>query len=135
MADPAYRRKISRQLNKGESLHALKRDLLYAHEGTIRARHLEQQTEQAWCLTLVTNAVVTFTTGYYGLAVESMRRTGRRIDEEVLAHISPAHSENIDFFGAIDVDIDVDIEGDIEGDLAQLGPTGYRPLRVRDTLV
>jgi hypothetical protein len=23
---------------------------------------------------------------------------------------------------------------DIEGELAQLGPTGYRPLRVRDTL-
>jgi TnpA family transposase len=46
LADPAYRRKISRQLNKGESLHALKRDLLYAHEGAVRARHLEQQTEQ-----------------------------------------------------------------------------------------
>jgi hypothetical protein len=105
LADPAYRRKISRQLNKRESLHALKRDMPYAHEGTIRARHLEQQTEQAWCLTLVTNAVVTWRT---------------------LAHISPAHSENINFFGAIDVDI--------EGELAQLGPTGYRPLRVRDTL-
>ncbi len=34
LSDPTYRRKISRQLNKGESLHALKRDLLYAHEGT-----------------------------------------------------------------------------------------------------
>ena len=30
------------------------------------------------------------------------------------------------FFGAIEVDIDAE--------LAQLGPTGYRPLRVRDTL-
>ncbi|MEZ2390629.1 Tn3 family transposase [bacterium RCC_150] len=126
LADPGYRRKISRQLNKGESLHALKRDLLYAHEGAVRARHLEQQTEQAWCLTLVTNAVVAWTTEYYGLAVESMRMAGRRIDEEVLAHISPAHSEKINFFGSIDVDI--------EGELAQLGPTGYRPLRVRDTL-
>ncbi|GAP61484.1 transposase for transposon Tn1546, partial [Arthrobacter sp. Hiyo1] len=126
LADPEYRRRISRQLNKGESLHALKRDLLYAHEGVIRGRHLEQQTEQAWCLTLVTNSVVAWTTEYYGLAVESMRRSGRRIDEEVLAHISPAHSENINFFGAIEVDI--------EGELAQLGPTGYRPLRVRDTL-
>jgi TnpA family transposase len=126
LADPAYRRKISRQLNKGESLHALKRDLLYAHEGAIRARHLEAQTEQAWCLTLATNAVVAWTTEYYGLAVESMRRAGRRIDDEILAHISPAHSENINFFGAIEVDI--------EGELAQLGPTGYRPLRVRDTL-
>ena len=126
MSDPAYRRKISRQLNKGESLHALKRDLLYAHEGTVRARHLQEQTEQAWCLTLVTNAVVTWTTEYYGLAVESMRAAGRRVDDEILAHISPAHSENINFFGSIDVDIDAE--------LAQLGPTGYRPLRVRDTL-
>lgn len=40
--------------------------------------------------------------------------------------ISPVHSENINFFGSIDVDI--------EGELAQLGPTGYRPPRVRDTL-
>ena len=126
LSDPGYRRKISRQLNKGESLHALRRDLLYAHEGTVRARHLEGQTEQAWCLTLATNAVIAWTTEYYGLATEQMRRAGRRIDDEVLAHISPAHSENINFFGAIEVDIDAE--------LAQLGPTGYRPLRVRDTL-
>ena len=106
LSDPVYRRKISRQLNKGESLHALKRDLLYAHEGTVRARQLQAQTEQAWCLTLVTNAVVAWTTEYYGLAVESMRAAGRHVDDEVLAHISPAHSENINFFGAIEVDID-----------------------------
>lgn len=126
LTDPEYRRRISRQLNKGESLHALKRDLLYAHEGIIRGRHLEQQTELAWCLTLVTSSVVAWTTEYYGLAVESMRRSGRQVDDEVLAHISPAHSENINFFGAIEVDI--------EGELSQLGPTGYRPLRVSDTL-
>jgi hypothetical protein len=124
--DPDYRRKIARQLNKGESLHALRRDLLYAHEGMIRARHLEAPTEQAWCLTLATNAVITWTTEYYGLAVEQMRRQGRRIDDEVLTHISPAHSENINFFGAIEVDIDAE--------LAQLGPTGSRPLRLPDTL-
>ena len=92
----------------------------------MRARHLERQTEQAWCLTLVTNSVIAWTTEYYGLAVESMRRGWRRIDDEVLAHVSPAHSENINFFGAIEVDI--------EGEFAQLGPTGYRPLRVRHTL-
>ena len=70
--------------------------------------------------------MIAWTTEYYGLAVEQMRRTGRRIDDDVLAHISPAHSENINFFGAIEVDIDAE--------LAALGPTGYRPLRVRDTL-
>nr|WP_245562798.1 hypothetical protein [Nocardia araoensis] len=44
----------------------------------------------------------------------------------MLAHICPAHSENINFFDAIEVDIDAE--------LAALGPAGYRPLRVRDTL-
>lgn len=92
----------------------------------IRARQLADQTEQAWCLTLATNAVIAWTTEYYGLAVEQMRRSGRRVDADVLAHISPAPSADINFFGAIEVDI--------EGELAQLGPTGYRPLRVRDTL-
>ncbi len=95
LSDPDYRRKISRQLNKRESLHAWRRDLLYAHEGMIRARHLESQTEQAWCSTLATNAVIAWTAEYYGLAVEQMRQEGRRIDDEVLAHVSPGHSENI----------------------------------------
>ena len=67
-----------------------------------------------------------WTTEYYGLAVESLRADGRRIDDEVLAHISPAHNENINFSGSIDVDI--------ETELAQLGPTGYRLLRLRSTL-
>lgn len=57
--------------------------------------------------------------------MEQTRCEGRRVDDEVLAHVSPAHSENI-HFGAIEVDIDAE--------LAQLGPTGYRPLRMRDTL-
>ena len=70
--------------------------------------------------------MIAWTTEYYGLAIESMRRGGRHVDDDVLAHISPAHPENINFFGAIEVDID--------GELAQLGPTGYRPLRVLDTL-
>jgi len=36
----------ARQLNKGESLHALRRDLCYAHEGAVRHRHHEDQSEQ-----------------------------------------------------------------------------------------
>lgn len=75
----------------------------------IRARHLEQQTEQAWCPTPTTNAVIAWTTECCGLAVVSMRAAGRRIDDEVLAHIPPARSENINFFGAIEVDIDAEL--------------------------
>jgi Tn3 transposase DDE domain len=43
-----------------------------------------------WCLTIATNAVVTWTTEYNGLAVTALRRAGRDIDDAVLAHIWPA---------------------------------------------
>jgi TnpA family transposase len=122
VSDESYRRKIARQLNKGESLHALRRALFYAHEGALRRRFRDEQAEQAWCLTVATNAVVTWSTEYYGLAVDELRAAGRHIADEVLAHISPAHSENVNFFGSITVDI--------EAELAQLDETGFRPLRL-----
>ena len=121
LSDPAYRRKIARQLNKGESLHALRRDLRYARQGTITQPHLPGQTEQAWCLTVLTNAVVTWSTEYYSLAVARLRAQGRNIPDAVLTHISPAHSENINFFGVITVDVDAE--------LAKLDDQGLRPLR------
>lgn len=69
LADEAYRRRITRQLNKGETLHSLRRDLSFAHEGAVRRRHLDQQTEQALCLSLVVNAIITFNTVYLELAL------------------------------------------------------------------
>jgi len=122
LADETYRRRITRQLNKGENLHALRRALAYAGEGALRRRHHEQQSEQMWCLTLATNAIVTWTTEYHGLAVAALRRAGRHIDDEVLAHIWPTHHENVHFYGTHAVDID--------GELAKLDDDGYRPLRM-----
>ncbi|GIJ28257.1 DDE transposase [Micromonospora qiuiae] len=124
LADETYRRRISRQLNKGENLHALRRSLAYAGEGALRRRHHEQQTEQMWCLTLATNAIVCWSTEYHGLAVGALRRDGRQVDDEVLAHIWPTHHENVHFYGTHSVDID--------GELAQLDTDGYRPLRLAE---
>jgi TnpA family transposase len=120
LSDPAYRRRISRQLNKGESLHALRRELHYARHGTVTTPHLTEQTEQAWCLTILTNALVTWTTEYYTLAVKQLRSQGRWVPDELLSHISPGHSDNINFFGVINVDI--------EAEMAKLSG-GWRPLR------
>jgi len=120
LADETYRRRIARQLNKGENLHSLRRTLAYAGEGAVRRRHHEQQTEQMWCLTVATNAIVTWTTEYYGLGVAALRRGGRHVDDEVLAHLWPSHHENVNFYGTHSVDID--------GELAKLDADGYRPL-------
>jgi TnpA family transposase len=93
-----------------------------AGEGALRRQHHEQQSEQMWCLTLATNAIVCWSTEYHGLGVAALRRTGRQVDDEVPAHIWPTHHENVHFYGTHSVDID--------GELAQLDTHGYRPLRV-----
>jgi hypothetical protein len=54
--------------------------------------------------------------------VTARRAQGIQIDDEVLAHISPAHSEPVQFFGSIPIEVDKE--------LAQLDHAGYRPLRL-----
>jgi hypothetical protein len=88
-----------------------------------RQNTLAGQTEQAWCLTVLTNSVVTWTTEYYGLAVAQMSAAGQAVDDELLAHISPAHSENVNYHGTINVEVDTE--------LGKLDPAGYRPRRAR----
>ncbi|MFE7902945.1 Tn3 family transposase [Streptomyces sp. NPDC057424] len=118
-------RKIARQLNKGESLHALRRQLHYAREGKVTRRQSEQQNEQAWCLTVATNAVVCWHTEYMGLGVDELRGACREVDAEVLAHISPARSSVVNHYGSITVDY--------EHELAQLDDQGHWPLRTVTT--
>ncbi|MFI0351971.1 Tn3 family transposase [Actinomadura sp. 9N407] len=91
----------------------------YAQQGAITKPHLEQQTEHARCLTVLANAVVAWTTEYYSRAVLELRAQGREVPDEVLAHISPDRSDNINFFGVINV----------EAELAKLDGAGWRPLR------
>jgi hypothetical protein len=86
----------------------------------VRHRHHEDQSEQALCLTVVTNAIVAWTAEYLGLAVGE-RSGGRYIDDEVLAHVSPAHNENIGFNGTFSFEV--------ASEPAQL-VDGYRPLRL-----
>ena len=70
---------------------------------------------------MLTNAVVAWTTEYYSRAVLELRSQGRSVPDEVLAHISPGHSDNVNFFGVINVDV--------EAELAKLDGGGWRPLR------
>ncbi|MFF7730882.1 Tn3 family transposase [Streptomyces sp. NPDC008001] len=104
LSDPVYRHQIARQLNKGESLHSLRRQLLYAREGKVTRSRPEQQSEQAWCLTVTTTAVICWHTEYLGLAVDTLRAAGREVDADVLAHISPARSSAVNYYGSITVD-------------------------------
>ena len=88
--NPDYRRRIHRQLNKGEALHALRRFLFFAHQGKVQRRQADQQTNQVLCLNLVTNAIVTWNTVYMNAAIERLRAEGRIGRDIDLGHLSPA---------------------------------------------
>ena len=120
LTDETMRRGILRQLNKGENLHQLRRTIAYAGANGLRHHTHEQKTEQMLCLTIATNAVVTWTTEYYTRALDVLRAAGRTIDATHLAHIWPTHHANISFYGVHHVDIDAE--------LATLTNAGYRPL-------
>ena len=97
--NPDYRRRIHRQLNKGEALHALRRFLFFAHEGKLQRRQADQQTNQVLCLNLVTNAIVTWNTVYMNAAIERLRAEGRIGRDIDLGHLSPALYGHVNPYG------------------------------------
>lgn len=97
-----HRRRIHNQLNKGESLHALRRQIFFANQGQIRRSQTDDQDLQGECLTLLTNAVICWNTVYTAAAIEHLRSRGQITDEHHIAHLSPANHEHINFHGRYD---------------------------------
>ena len=94
-----YRRRIHTQLNKGESLHALRDFLFVGDKGVIRRKQSEAQTNQAMCLNVVTNAVIIWNTVYMQAVLDQLRVEGYPVQEEDLAHLAPARFEHINPYG------------------------------------
>ncbi len=93
------RRRIQAQLNKGEALHGLREFLLFANKGTLRKKQEEELMNQASCLNLVTNAVVTWNTVYMAAVIDRLRAEGKTVNEEDIARLSPARYEHINPYG------------------------------------
>ncbi|CAN5445908.1 hypothetical protein BH10ACI1_BH10ACI1_08530 [soil metagenome] len=99
LQSPEYQKKITVQLNKGEALHALRRDVFIANEGKIRKRNHEDQLNQAACLNLVVNAITVWNTVYMTAALEQLKSEGYEINENDVKNLSPARSEHINMYG------------------------------------
>ena len=97
--DPAYRRRILIQLNKGESRHSLARVTYFGQKGEVRQRYREGQEEQLGALGLVVNAVVLWNTLYMHRALEEMRGRGMQIVTEDIERLSPLGYDHINFLG------------------------------------
>ena len=96
---PDYRRSMSRQLNKGEQLHTLRRFLFFANEGEIRRSQHEDQTTQVLCLNLAANAIVAWNTVYMAEALDVLRSDGFAIDDDDLAHVPPTLWSHVNIYG------------------------------------
>lgn len=103
--DEAFRRRIGRQLNRGEATNDLRRFIFFANRGAVRSPHHDDQTTQAHCHTLVVNACVLSTTGYLEDAVDAEQADGHEVSDEAKAHLSFAHFEAINPYGTLVFDI------------------------------
>ncbi len=100
-----YRRYIGKQLNKGEALHDL-RNFLRIKKGKIKRKQDEELLNQALCLNLVTNAVITWNTVYMAAVIEQLKREGFAVYDSDIAHLSPTRYEHINPYGKYQFCID-----------------------------
>ncbi len=80
-ADQTNRRRLKRQLNKGEALHSLRSHLFYANQGELKTQQDDQLLNQVGCLNLVTNAIIVWNTVYICEVVQQLRQEGQAIGD------------------------------------------------------
>lgn len=97
--DPALRRTVTAELNKGEARNSLARAVAFHRLGRFRDRGLENQQTRAAALNLVTAAIILFNCRYLGRAVDEMRRRGSPIDPAMLSRLSPLGWDRINLTG------------------------------------
>jgi len=117
-AYPEERRRILRQLNKGEALHDLRAALMIANKGTLRHPRGEVLAHQASCLNLVTNAVIIWNTVYMAAVVEQLKQEGYPVHDSDLAHVWPTRYAHVNVYGKYHFNIE-----------EARGRHGLRPLR------
>jgi TnpA family transposase len=83
------RRRVQRQLNRGESRHELAKWLFFANQGEFRTGDYEEIMNKASCLSLLSNAVLVWNTVRMGEMFTRLRTAGETVLDEDLARISP----------------------------------------------
>ena len=99
MEDADLRKRVNRQLNKGESLHALRDFLFFANAGKVGRRQPEEQTDQALCLNLVADCVILWNTVYYGEILTRLKDEGYPLRSGDVDHLSPTKHAHVNPYG------------------------------------
>ena len=97
--DEEYRRRMGRELNKGEASHELSRFLCFGKEGVLRGREFGDQLHTFSCLSVLHNAVVAWNMVHIEPVVEQLRAEGQRCDDELLSLTTPLLRRHLNPFG------------------------------------
>lgn len=117
--DPALRRRINANLNKGEARNALARGVFFNRLGELRDRSYEDQMNRSSGLTMLCAAIAMWNAVYLGRVVETLKAMGEEVPGEYLAHLSPLEWEHITLTGVYRWNLDSQPTGSEE----------FRPLR------
>jgi TnpA family transposase len=104
--DEDYRRRMARELNKGEASHDLSRFLCFGKEGVLRGREFGDQVHTFSCLSVLHNAVVAWNLIQIGDLIGQLRAEGHEIDDETLSHVTPLLRKHLNPFGRYHFDLD-----------------------------
>ncbi len=99
-ADETNRRRLNRQLNKGEALHSLRSEIRFANQGKVKGQQDEELLNEVGCLNLLTNAVVVWNTVYIHQVVQQLRQEGIDVDEVDLMRIWPSRHRHLNIIGS-----------------------------------
>ena len=97
--DEDYRRRILRQLNRGEQRHAVARTVFFGKKGELRKKYREGQEDQLGALGLVVNMIALWNTQYLDRALTRLRNDGYTVREEDVARLSPLVTAHINMLG------------------------------------
>ncbi len=101
-----YRRSILVPLNRGESRHALARDVCHGNHGKLRRRYRDGQEDQLGALGIVVNAIVLWNTVYLDRALAAAGAAGLDVEDTDLARLGPLTHDHINLGGRYTFNLD-----------------------------
>jgi TnpA family transposase len=103
-ADPRLRARIAGQLNKGESLHAMRRHIVIGSRAQIPADEADHH-RHALCLQLLVNAIQVWNARYMTAAIDHLRTTKPALvaDEGAISRLAPIAHAHVNSLGRYDL--------------------------------
>ena len=119
LSDPALRKLVTAELNRGEARNSLARAVAFHRLSRFRDRGHENQQVRAAALNLVTAAIILFNCRYLGRAIGAMRSHGLVFDDKPVSQLSPLGWDHINLTGDY-----------VWSDGLALDADGYMPLKL-----